>query len=77
MGATRDIMKKTRPAQTGIGVLVRLQPDQLAALDAWIARHPDPKPSRPEAIRLVLSGALGGDRPSTTIPSKVTGRDIV
>jgi cytochrome c553 len=73
------VAKKRGPKPTGIGfpIQVRLQPDQLAALDAWIARHPDPKPSRPEAVRQILTGALGGDRPSTTIPSKVTGRDIV
>lgn len=44
-------------------ITIRLQPEQLAALDAWIARHPDPKPSRPEAIRQVLAGALGGSQP--------------
>jgi hypothetical protein len=45
-----------RPPTTGTGTLigVRLQPDQLAALDAWIAARPDPKPSRPEAIRVIL-----------------------
>ena len=34
--------------------MVRCRPDQLAALDKWIARHPDPKPSRPEAIRRII-----------------------
>jgi hypothetical protein len=37
--------------------MVRLQPDQLAALDAWIARDPS-GPSRPEAIRTILRDAL-------------------
>lgn len=36
---------------------VRLQPDQLAALDAWIAAQ-EPQPTRPEAIRHILSGFL-------------------
>jgi len=47
-----------RPA-TGRGesINVRLQPDQLAALDAWIAHQPAP-PSRPEAIRHALSEFL-------------------
>lgn len=36
---------------------VRLQPDQLAALDAWIAAQDKPL-TRPEAIRLILEKAL-------------------
>lgn len=36
---------------------VRLQPDQLAALDQWIAAQDD-KPSRPEAVRRLLANAL-------------------
>jgi hypothetical protein len=57
----KKISKKLgRPATgVGMGVLVRLQPDLLSTLDAWIAMQPDPKPSRPEAIRLLLSEALG------------------
>lgn len=42
----------------GVGVMVRLQPEQLAALDAWIARC-DPPPSRPEAIRAILAERFG------------------
>jgi hypothetical protein len=51
--------KMGRPA-TGVGTMigVRLQPDQLAALDAWIAAQPD-QPSRPEAVRRILAGAIG------------------
>ena len=30
-----------------------------AAIDAWIAAHPEPRPSRPEAIRRILAEALG------------------
>lgn len=37
---------------------VRLYPDIEAALDAWIAQQPDPKPSRPEAMRRILREAL-------------------
>lgn len=51
--------RKRGPAPTGVGtpVLVRLQPVQLAALDAWIADQ-DPTPSRPEAIRTLLQEKL-------------------
>jgi hypothetical protein len=41
--------------------MVRLQPDQLAALDAWIASQPKPL-SRPEALRRLAGRGL----PSTT-----------
>jgi hypothetical protein len=37
--------------------MVRFEPDQLAALDAWIDLQ-DSKPSRPEAVRQLLAGAL-------------------
>lgn len=37
---------------------VRVQPDLLADLDAWIAEQPDPKPSRPEALRLLAADYL-------------------
>lgn len=52
--------KRKGPAPTGKGTLigVRLQPDQLAALDAWIDAQPEPKPSRPEAVRRLLADKL-------------------
>jgi len=37
---------------------VRLQPPDLAALDAWIKLQAD-KPSRPEAIRRLVGNAIG------------------
>jgi hypothetical protein len=37
---------------------LRLYPDIEEALDAWIAQQPDPKPSKPEAIRRILRAAL-------------------
>jgi hypothetical protein len=48
--------KRRGPAPTGIGTLigVRLLPPNLSALDAWIAAQPEPRPSRPQAIRLAL-----------------------
>ncbi|WP_298190976.1 hypothetical protein [Novosphingobium sp.] len=38
-------------------VTVRIPPDQLAALDTWIAAQPD-QPSRPEAVRRLLAITL-------------------
>jgi cytochrome c553 len=60
--ATQDIMKSKskmgRPA-TGVGtpVMVRLSADQLAALDAWIAKQSKPI-TRPEAIRAFVAEGL-------------------
>jgi hypothetical protein len=52
---------------------------QIAAIDAWIARHPDPKPTREEAVCQLVIGRLGAedDYPSTVLPGFTTGRDIV
>jgi len=44
-----------RPAVGATPITVRLVPDLLARLDAWIALQPDPKPSRPEAMRRALT----------------------
>ena len=51
--------KRRGPKPTGKGhvVGVRLQPDDLAALDAWILDQ-EPRPSRPEAIRTLLKEVL-------------------
>lgn len=52
--------KRRGPAPTGKGtqVVVRLQPDALAWLDAERGKI-DPVPSRPEMVRLILSQAKG------------------
>jgi len=54
--------KKRGPAPTGKGesTHVRLLPPITTALDAWIAAQPEPRPSRPEAIRLALKDWLTG-----------------
>lgn len=51
--------KKPGPPATGKGtpVLVRLQPDMLAKIDALRARHDTP-PSRPETIRQIVEAAF-------------------
>jgi len=59
MSISGTIKRRGRPA-TGKGesVNLRLQPDQLAQIDAWIATQGD-APTRPEAIRRLLALALG------------------
>jgi hypothetical protein len=39
---------------TGTLIGVRLQPGLLSVIDRWVAHYPEPRPSRPEAIRLIL-----------------------
>ena len=48
---------KAKPA--GATVAVRLQPASLARIDTWRGEQPD-KPSRPEAIRRLISEAFKG-----------------
>jgi len=65
MPSTVSATKKKigRPA-TGKGtpIQVRLQPDQLAKVDEWIERQPEPKPTRPEVLRAGIEALikLGG-----------------
>ncbi len=54
--STRDNTKK-RAEQKGTLIGVRLQPDALMVLDAWIARNDDGQ-SRPEAIRRLIDMGL-------------------
>lgn len=58
--AIPDIRKRGRPAiGEGTPVLVRLRPEELEKLDAWIKKKA-PEDSRPEAIRKLM--ALGMKR---------------
>jgi hypothetical protein len=54
------ISKKRRgplPTGKGVPIVTRLQPEQLAQLDKWIAEQDD-KPSRPEAVRRLMQFGL-------------------
>jgi len=56
--STRDNMneaRKPRPKETGTLIGVRLQARPLDALDTWIAAQPEPRPSRPEAMRVIVA----------------------
>jgi hypothetical protein len=53
-----DVRKsRGRPAVNAVPITVRMPPDQLAKLDAWIAAQPSPM-SRPEAIRAMVQAVL-------------------
>ena len=57
--AISDIKKpRGRPRIDATPIGLRLPPDQLARLDAWIASQPAPKPTRPEAVRRLIDTAL-------------------
>jgi hypothetical protein len=61
MDKTTLIPKKKRgPAPTGQGapVVVRMQPQLLAVLDAWIGKQQPPFPTRPEAVRRLVELGL-------------------
>jgi hypothetical protein len=62
-----------------ITLAVTFGPAQITAIDAWIERHADPKPTREEAVCQLIIGRLGAEEghPSTPVPGFVTGRDIV
>lgn len=73
----RSSQKRRGPSPTGKGTLigVRLQPSQLAALDAWIGKQEKPY-TRPEAIRGMMETILHilskdiGDRPAKKAKDK-------
>jgi len=59
--------KLGRPAiGKGLQFNAMLRPEMAAAIDDWIAAQPEPRPSRPEAIRRLLAEALG--KPAETAP---------
>jgi hypothetical protein len=63
---TVEPQKKRGPPATGKGesMHVRLQPAEMASLDAWIAKQREPV-SRPEAIRRLIEAGL---RAKPTLP---------
>ena len=52
--------RRGRPEVDSEEVRARMDRSLLDRIDAWIASQPDPRPSRPEAIRRILADALGG-----------------
>jgi hypothetical protein len=61
--------KLGRPAiGKGLQFNAMLRPEMAAAIDAWIAAQPEPRPTRPEAIRRLLAEALGKPADAGSIP---------
>jgi hypothetical protein len=66
--------KPGRPRVDATQLNVRMPPGELAALDAWIAEQADPKPTRPEALRILARGGKRGrGRPISTGEGKLIG----
>lgn len=53
----KPVRKPAKPSGAGIPVMVRLQPDQLKAIDTW-RRNQEGLPSRAEAIRSLAARDL-------------------
>lgn len=56
----RNNSRRGRPEVDSEEVRARLGRDLLDRLDAWIGGQPEPRPSRSEAVRRILTEALGG-----------------
>ena len=52
--------RRGRPEVDSEEIRARVARPVLNAMDAWIAAQPEPRPSRPEAIRLALKDWLTG-----------------
>ena len=61
----------------GTTLTIGFTAEQVGAIDDWIARCDEPRPSREEAVRQLVTGRLGAEGPRTMIPKLVSGRDIV
>jgi hypothetical protein len=59
----RTKSKRGRPPVDSEEVRARMERPTLDALDAYIAAHPEPRPSRSEAIRRLLGEALASGPP--------------
>jgi hypothetical protein len=66
-----DSRKKRGRPSTGIGKAIglRLYPELEATLDAWIEEQPDPKPSRPDAIRKLIDRGAKAEQFELFLPA--------
>jgi hypothetical protein len=55
---TRKKRGRGRPPTGSLQIGLRLEPKIVEAIDAFIASQPDPKPTRPEAIRQIVTDRL-------------------
>jgi hypothetical protein len=65
---TSPQQRKPAPAGEATSVDVRLEPNELTGLDAWIAAQAEPRPNRPDAIRRILAETLAKTVNAEAIP---------
>jgi hypothetical protein len=47
-----------KPPATPSPIVLQLDEVELSGLDAWIAARPDPRPTRAQAVKLIMAAAL-------------------
>ena len=62
------------PIGPGLQINTMFRPETVAALDRWIAAQPDPKPTRPEAIRRLIEFGLRAAQGAAEKPAKAQAR---
>lgn len=64
MAGQEKVLGKSKLGRPAIGKGVQInssfRPEDVSALDRWIGDQPEPKPGRPEAVRLALRDWLTG-----------------
>src|SRR5262245_10513432 len=53
---------------------IRMPPDELKSLDAWIKTQPAPRPTRPEAVRRLVKQALAPGQPQQKRSKKAASK---
>jgi hypothetical protein len=64
---TRTRKSRGRPPTGAESIHLRMLPDQIAALDAWISKHKEPDLTRPEAIRRLVEIGLTVKAPARPV----------
>ena len=69
MSGQENILEKKKLGRPAIGKGVQInamhRPEDVAALDAWIESQPQPRPTRPEAVRVAVREWLADRQPVT------------
>ena len=76
-GKILEKKKLGRPAiGKGLQFNAMLRPELAERIDGWIARQPEPKPTRPEAIRRLVEKGLAAEGVSAGEPASIPIEDL-